>query len=215
MACRDPGKEHPSMKLFYAAASPFVRIVLVTAAELGLSDRIETVDGMTTPMKPNPDLAGANPVAKLPTLVTDDGQALYDSRVICEYLVSEAGNETMLPARGPERWKALRDLALVIGILDAGVLLRYELAYRPADLQWSDWKDGQRGKIDRALDELEHDMAALEGTNLVSIAAACALGYIDFRFPDHGWRASRPKLAAWYDDDWAKRPAMTATVPEG
>jgi glutathione S-transferase len=203
------------MKLFYAAASPFVRIVLVTAAELGIADRIENVDGMTTPMNANPALADANPVAKLPTLLTDDGQALYDSRVICEYLVTEAGNETMLPARGPERWKALRDLALINGILDAGVLLRYELAYRPADLQWAEWKDGQRGKIDRALDELESDMAALEGTTLVSIAAACALGYLDFRFPDRDWRASRPKLAAWYDDDWAKRPSMTATVPEG
>jgi glutathione S-transferase len=203
------------MKLFYAAASPFVRIVLVTAAELGIADRIETVDGMTTPMNANPALADANPVAKLPTLVTDDGQALYDSRVICEYLVTEAGNETMLPPRGPERWKALRDLALINGILDAGVLLRYELAYRPADLQWEEWKDGQRGKIDRALDELERDMAALEGTTLVSIAAACALGYLDFRFSDRDWRASRPKLAAWYDDDWAKRPSMTTTVPEG
>jgi len=201
------------MKLFYAAASPFVRIVLVTAAELGLSDRIETVDGMTTPMKANPALADANPVAKLPTLVTDDGEALYDSRVICEYLVAEAGSETLLPARGPGRWKALRDLALINGILDAAVLLRYERAYRPKELQWADWDQGQRGKIDRALDLLEADMTALKGTTLVGIAAACALGYLDFRFPEHGWRASRPKLAAWYDDDWAKRPAMTATVP--
>jgi len=202
------------MKLFYAAASPFVRIVLVTASELGIADRIENVDGMTTPMNANPALADANPVAKLPTLVTDDGQALYDSRVICEYLVSETGNEAMLPPRAPERWTALRNLALVNGILDAGVLLRYEQAYRPAELQWSDWKDGQRGKIDRALDELERDMAALDGTTLVSIAAACALGYLDFRFSDDDWRAGRPKLAAWYDDDWAKRPSMTSTVPE-
>jgi len=201
------------MKLFYAAASPFVRIVLVTAAELGIADRIETVNGMTTPMKANPALADANPVAKLPTLVTDDGEALYDSRVICEYLIAEAGDETLLPTRGPERWKALRNLALVNGILDAGVLSRYELAYRPEELRWTGWVDGQLGKIDRALDLLEADMTALKGTTLVGIAAACALGYLDFRFPEHGWRASRPKLAAWYDDDWAKRPAMTSTVP--
>lgn len=202
------------MKLFYASASPFVRIVLVTAAELGLDDQIERVDGGTTPMEPNPALAEANPVAKLPTLVTDDGEALYDSRVICEYLVAQAGNDTLLPTRGPERWKALRDLALVNGILDAAVMRRYEGAYRPEEFRWAPWDDGQRGKINRALDVLEDDIAALDGTTLASIAAACALGYLDFRFGDEDWRASRPRLAAWYDDDWAKRPSMVATVPQ-
>jgi glutathione S-transferase len=201
------------MKLFYVAASPFVRIVTVTAAELGLADRIERIEGGTTPMDANPALAEANPVAKLPTLITDDGEPLYDSRVICEYLVAEAGNETLLPARGPERWTALRDLALINGILDAAVLRRYEAAYRPAEMRWTAWDDGLRGKIDRALDLLEGDMTALSGTTLVSIAAACALGYLDFRFPEEDWRATRPKLAAWYDDDWAKRPVMVATDP--
>lgn len=203
------------MKLFYAAASPFVRMVWITALELGIADRIELVDGGTTPMDANPALAEANPVAKLPTLVTDDGEALYDSRVICEYLIAEAGNDTMLPSKGPARWPALRQLALLNGILDAAVLRRYEGAYRPAELRWPAWDDGQRGKISRALDMLEGDMDALGGVTLVSIAAACALGYLDFRFADEDWRASRPKLAAWYDDGWAKRPAMIATVPTG
>ncbi|HUT49073.1 MAG TPA: glutathione S-transferase [Alphaproteobacteria bacterium] len=203
------------MKLFYAAASPFVRMVWVTALELGIADRIERIDGGTTPMDANPALAEANPVAKLPTLVTDDGEALYDSRVICEYLIVEAGNDTMLPAKGWEHWSALRRLALANGILDAAVLRRYEAAMRPAEKQWEGWSEGQRLKVVRALDELEREVDQLGGgATLGAIAVACALGYLDFRFGHENWRDSRPKLAAWYED-WAKRPSMTETVPAG
>jgi len=203
------------MKLFYAAASPFVRMVWVTALELGIADRIERIDSGTTPMEANAALAEANPVAKLPTLVTDDGDALYDSRVICEYLIVEAGNETMLPAKGREHWSALRLLALVNGILDAAVLRRYEAAMRPEEKQWEVWDEGQRLKVVRALDELEREADQLgDGATLGAIAVACALGYLDFRFGHENWREGRPKLAAWHDD-WAKRPSMTATVPAG
>ncbi|MDH3231936.1 MAG: glutathione S-transferase [Alphaproteobacteria bacterium] len=203
------------MKLFYASASPFVRMVLVTAAELGIADRIERIDGATTPIDANPALAETNPVAKLPTLVTDDGDALYDSRVICEYLVDVAGNETMLPTKGRARWSALRRLALVNGILDAAVLRRYEAAMRPAEKQWQGWDEAQRLKVVRALDELEREVDQLgSGATLGAIGVACALGYLDFRFDHENWRDGRPKLAAWYED-WAKRPSMTATVPTG
>jgi len=204
------------MKLFYAAASPFVRKVLVVAAELGIDDRIERINAPTTPMKADAALAEANPVAKLPTLLTDEGEALYDSGVICEYLAAEAGNATMLPPGGAARWAVLRLHALANGLLDAAVLRRYEAAMRPEDKQWADWSEGQRLKVERALDELERtaDTLGREPT-LGAIAVACGLGYLDFRFAHEDWRQGRPKLAAWYDGGWAKRPSMAATVPAG
>lgn len=203
------------MKLFYASASPFVRMVWVTALELGIADRIERIDGATTPIDTNPALADANPVGKLPTLVTDDGEALYDSRVICEYLIVEAGNDTLLPANGRARWSALRRLALVNGILDAAVLRRYEAAMRPTEKQWDVWDEAQRLKVVRVLDELEREADQLSsGATLGTIAVGCALGYLDFRFDHENWRDGCPKLAAWCAE-WAKRPSMTATVPTG
>jgi glutathione S-transferase len=202
------------MKLFYASASPFVRKVMVVATELGLDGRIERIDAATTPMKADPKLAEANPVAKLPTLVTDAGEALYDSGVICEYLATEASSASMLPANGSARWVTLRRQALADGLLDAAVLRRYEKAMRPEEKQSADWDEGQRLKVTRALDALEGETGALgSAVNLGTIAIACALGYLDFRFAHEDWRTGRPKLAAWYEDNWAKRPSMTATAP--
>lgn len=204
------------MKLFYASASPFVRKVLVVAAELGIAERIERIDAAATPITPDPKLAKVNPLAKLPTLVTDEGEALYDSGVICEYLTALAGGDTMLPAQGAERWAVLRLHALANGMLDASVLRRYEAAMRPAEKQWADWDAGQRLKVTRALDQLEAEAGTLgAAATLGTIGVACALGYLDFRFGHEDWRAGRPKLAAWYDDGWAKRPSMIATVPAG
>jgi glutathione S-transferase len=166
-------------------------------------------------MQANPDLADANPVAKLPTLITDDGEALYDSGVICEYLAAEAGNQTMLPPTGPARWETLRLHALANGLLDAAVLRRYEAAMRPEEKQWADWVEGQRLKVARALDELERTADALGSEpTLGTIAVACALGYLDFRFADENWREGRPKLTAWFEDNWANRPSMMTTAPQ-
>ena len=203
------------MKLFYASASPFVRKVVIIAAELGLDDRIERIDAATTPMRANPDLAAANPIAKLPTLITDEGDALYDSGVICEYLMAEAGNTSMLPPSGSARWATLRLHALANGLLDAAVLRRYEAAMRPEEKQWDDWVEGQRLKVARALDELERTADTLDSEpTLGTIAVACALGYLDFRFGNENWREGRPALAAWFETNWATRPSMIATAPQ-
>jgi len=202
------------MKLFYAAPSPFVRKVLISAMELGIADRIERIDAATTPMAPDAALAVANPLAKLPALMTDEGEALYDSSVICEYLATEHGGSALLPASGPERWTALRLQSLADGMLDAAVLRRYEVAMRPEEHRSKEWDDGQRLKVARALDVLDRDAASLgDSPTLGTIAVACALGYLDFRFASEDWRANHPNLARWHEANWAARPSFMATKP--
>jgi glutathione S-transferase len=200
------------MKLFYATASPFVRKVMVLAIETGIVDDIELVRVAVLPTNPNPDVCAGNPVGKIPTLVRDDGGALYDSRVICEYLDSLHGGTPMFPEGGEARWTAVRRQALADGIMDAAVGARYETFLRPEALRWKDWVDGQMGKARRGLDVLDGER--LGGTlDIGTIAIACALGYMDFRYPNEGWRDSRPGLAAWFEE-MSARPSMTRTVPE-
>lgn len=201
------------MKLFHAPLSPFVRKVRVAAFELGLAGRIELVPVQTTPVAMNPDLAKVNPLGKIPALVADDGDLLFDSAVIVEYLDALAGGGKIIPAAGPGRWRVKRTEALADGLADAALLMRYELALRPADKQWPEWLAGQKRKVTQALDALEGQSwlfdAALDAGK---IAVACALGYLDLRFGDMGWRRQRETLARWYDG-FALRPSMAATQP--
>ena len=203
------------MKLRYSPTSPFVRKVLVLAIETGLESRIERVPTTVIPVQPNEDLSHQNPLIKLPTLVTDDGQMLFDSRVICEYLDGLHNGSKLFPAAGTARWTALRQQALGDGILDAGVLNRYETAVRPNDKQWGEWSAGQMRKIRNGLTAL-NGMAsegALGGPLTIGqIAIGCALGYLDFRYASEGWRERHPTLAKWYAD-FARRKSMLATIP--
>ena len=112
------------MKLYYSSASPYVRKVMVTAIETGLESKIEKVPATVAPNKPNAEVARDNPLMKVPTLVADGGEALYDSRVICEYLDSLHGGRKLIPASGGERWRVLGLQALGDGMLDAGLLTR-------------------------------------------------------------------------------------------
>ncbi|HIC70891.1 MAG TPA: glutathione S-transferase, partial [Alphaproteobacteria bacterium] len=107
------------MKLYATSPSPFVRKVLVMAIETGLSGRIEHVSLTTTPVAPDSELIRSNPIAKMPTLITDTGTALYDSRVICEYLDSLHDGARMFPLETTARWTVLRRQALGDGVLDA------------------------------------------------------------------------------------------------
>ena len=200
------------MKLRYSPTSPYVRKVLVTAMELGLDDRIERV--ATDPWAADTDLGDDNPLGKVPALETDDGRVLYDSKVICEYLVSLAGETALMPAAGEARTEALRRITLADGMTDAGILLLVENMRRPEELRWDWWIARQEANVGRAMDAIEAEMDDIGdgGPNAVQIAIACSLGWIDLRFPDMGWRDSRPTLAAWYAD-FAGRPAMAATAP--
>jgi glutathione S-transferase len=203
------------MKLRYSATSPYVRKVMVLALETGLAGRIEKIPTAVVPVKPNDELKGENPLVKVPALVTDDGQVLYDSPVICEYLDGLHSGAKLFPAAGPARWTALRQQALGDGILDAAILVRYETALRPEAKRWPEWVDGQMRKVRGGLDALQADVAALSGPLTIGqITAGCALAYLDFRFPDESWRTGRAKLAAWFDD-MSKRPSFQETAPKG
>ena len=201
------------MKLWHSPPSPFARKVRVCAIELGLAGKIDMIETRVAPNKPNLELARENPLIKIPALATDDGTVLYDSRVICEYLDALAGGNRMFPAAGAARWDALRRQALGDGIIDAGVLRRYELALRPEALRWDEWLAGQQAKLDHALDAAEREAGAWgEAFDIGHVTLACALAWLDFRFPDAGWRAARPRLAEWHARVSA-RPAFVQTPP--
>jgi glutathione S-transferase len=201
------------MKLHYSLASPFVRKVMAVAIETGLDGRLERAQLTTTPVKPDADLIRDNPLGKIPCLVTDEGAVLYDSRVICEYLDTLHDGAKMFPGAGPGRWTALRRQAEGDGIMDAAVLARYETFVRPEEHRWDEWLEGQRQKFRRALDALEAEAGDFGNTvDIGTITTGCALGYLDFRYGDEDWRATRPKLAAWFE--WfGKRPSMVRTAP--
>ncbi len=200
------------MKLFYAAASPFVRKCLVSAHELGLRERLELVPAAPHPVNRDRTLVASNPLGKIPTLITDDGAVLYDSRVICEYLNTLAEGR-LIPPHGPARWRVLVDQALADGVMDAAVLVRYESAVRPEKLRWNDWISGQLEKVTCGLAELERRALGLaERVDAGTIAVGCALGYLDFRFAALEWREKCPDLARWFDQ-FAKRESMETTRP--
>ena len=198
------------MKLRHNPGSPFVRKVMVAAHELGLAARIELLDTTVSPVTVNATLAGENPLMKIPALATDDGEVLFDSPVICEYLDSVAGGGKLFPAAGKARWTALRQQALGDGIMEALILCRYEIAARPEEKRYAGWTDAQMKKAHQGLAAL--DSEDLSGTTIGTITAACVLGYVDFRFPNDGWRNRHPKLAAWYKTVEGT-PAMQATQP--
>lgn len=198
------------MKLFSSGASPYARKVAVAAHEAGLADRIEIVPATVSPVSLNADVAAANPLAKVPTLVLDDGTALYDSRVIVEYLDHLSGGRLVPP--GEARWRSLRDQAVADGLMDAALLARYERALRPPELKWDEWDAGQVGKVQRALDLLEADFRPAGAPQIGDIAVACALGYLDLRFPELAWREGRRRLTA-FEAAFAQRPSMQATIP--
>lgn len=202
------------MKLYYSGASPFVRKVMVTAIETGLDKKIEKVPTSVSPVQPNKDLAKDNPLMKVPTLVTDDGTVLYDSYVICEYLDSKNKGAKLLPESGKARWQVLALHATANGITEAGLLARYEEVLRKPELRMSEWVQGQIAKVNNGLDQLENSPKLLSGrVNLAQIAAACAIGWLEFRKPAGDIRPGRPKLMAWYDK-FVKRPSMQATIPK-
>jgi glutathione S-transferase len=197
------------MKLHWSPRSPFVRKVMVAAHELGLADRIETVRTVASAENPPRGLLPDNPLAKIPTLVLEDGTVLYDSLVIVEYLDSLAGGGRLIPAAGPARFLELRRHALANGFLDMLILWRAERAKQqplPALL------DAFALKFDAVLPALEAEIDAIAAAppGVAQITLAIAGAYLDFRFADLGWRDRAPKLSAW-QARFAQRPSMLAT----
>ncbi|CUH51288.1 glutathione S-transferase family protein [Shimia marina] len=199
------------LKLIHSPSSPFVRKVSVTLAETGQSADV-TLEGVkTTALSTADAAAAANPLGKIPALVRPDGPALYDSRVICRYLVARAKSDLYPEER---LWDVLTLEATADGMLEAAVLMVYEKRLRPENMVFEDWIEAQWGKVAGALDALnERWMSHLFGPlDMGQIAVGCALGYLDFRHGDRNWRQGRDGLAGWYAE-FAKRDSMLATMP--
>ncbi|HWL47041.1 MAG TPA: glutathione S-transferase N-terminal domain-containing protein [Sphingomonadaceae bacterium] len=197
------------MKLFWSSRSPFARKVVVVAHEAGLADRIERI-AVPIP-SPAPALHRANPIAKLPTLITDDGTALADSPVICEYL-DDVGGAGLFPAPGPSRWRALGRQALADGVLDQLLLWRAELR-RPEPCRAAALLASFAARLDAALVRLEEHAAAAhgDGVDIGDLAVGVMLAYLDFRFPERDWRRGRPALAE-AQARFSARPSAIATA---
>jgi glutathione S-transferase len=200
------------VKLHFNPASPFVRMVQVTAQEAGVADQIEIVAaGVLSPVEVHEGVAADNPLGKIPCLVTDHGHPLFDARVICEYLAHHGGHAELYPHEPVKRFRVLTVQALAHGIADAAVLHRYETVMRPQALRWDVFAERQLRRIDDALDALERRWSTdLGEVTAGTVAAACALSYLDFRLVERPWRKDRPQLAAFYET-FARRPSMTAS----
>ena len=195
-----------------SAASPFGRKVRIAIDVLGLAPQIRVVAADTN--DPADTLRQQNPLGKIPTLVLDNGEALFDSRVIVEYLNAVDGRDLLIPANGA-RIGALRQQSLADGLLDAALLQVYEKRYRPDTHQVASWLALQQGKVDRALAFAEHNLAtsAAAEPHIGEFALAAALGYLDFRF-DRRWRSTHPALVRWLALFAERCPAYDATAPQ-
>jgi glutathione S-transferase len=150
-----------------------------------------------------------NPLSKVPCLVTQDGFALFDSPVICEYL-DAVGAGSLFPPPGPARWRALKWQAIGDGIMDAAVSRRMDMG-RPPEAARDASMARQQAAITRVLDLLQADPPA-NHLDIGSITIACALGYLDFRFAADAWREGRSKLAQWYAV-MEQRPEIAQSAP--
>ncbi|PCM46827.1 glutathione S-transferase [Pseudomonas fluorescens] len=205
----------PSMTLFHNTLSPFVRKVMVLLHETGQQDRVALQDCVLTPVSPDTALNADNPLGKIPALRLADGSVIHDSRVILEYLDQQHVGNPLIPREGTARWRRLTLASLADGIMDASVMVRYELVLRAPEKHWDEWLDAQRDKIRRALAYLESDAIAelTSHFDVAAISVACALGYIDLRHPDLDWRSANPQLANWFFEV-SQRPSMVATMPK-
>jgi glutathione S-transferase len=186
------------MKIHGDVISPFTRMCLVTAHELGLKDQVKLVPAAVKPAEVNTFLSKLSPIGKIPVLETDHGHAIYDSRVIMEYLAHHAGEKNFIPDDGVKRFRVLTLLALAQGIADAAVSMRYEQVQRPEGMRWTEYRSRQKARIEDGLDDIEANwMESLRNIDAASISVGCMLGYIDFRHDALNWRSGRPHLEAF------------------
>jgi glutathione S-transferase len=194
-----------------SAASPFARKVRIAAALLGLDDRIEILAADTNDAQDS--LRSQNPLGKIPALLLKNGETIFDSAVIVEYLDWLAGGGKLIPGEPKARFRSLTQQALADGICDAAVILRYEILWREPDKRSEKWMAYQSDKIARALAAFEKAPPE-ELSDVATIALACALGYLDLRF-DGAWRKERPRLVDWLDVFSEATPSFEATRVRG
>ena len=201
------------MKLIGSLTSPYVRKVRIVFLEKKLDVDLELNNVWAADTK----IGDSNPLGKVPCLISDDGDAIYDSRVIAEYADGLSPVSKLIPADNRERavvktWEALAD-----GIMDAGILARLERTWRPANEQSSAWADRQIGKINKALEQMSEKLgenAWCHGNQmtLADVAVGCAIGYLLFRFPEIQWQAQYPNLNRLYQK-LLERASFVETEP--
>ena len=202
------------MKLIGSLASPYVRKVRIVMAEKKLDYEFALEDVWHADTK----IRQSNPLGKVPCLIMEDGGAMFDSRVIVEYLDTLTPVGKLIPFNGRERaevkcWEALAD-----GLLDAGVLVRLEKTLRPAAQQSQAWIDRQMEKVHAGLKAMSTGLAetpfcAGNHHTLADVAVGCALGWLSFRFPEIDWRGDYANLGKLYDK-LSERPSFKDTVPQ-
>lgn len=201
------------MKLLGSLASPYTRKVRVVLAEKKIECDFEKVD-VNPPENP---VSAHNPLGKVPTLMLDDGTALFDSRVIVEFLDNVSPIARLIPEDNRERVAVRRWEALADGSLDAGLLIRYE-SLRPAKERSQAWTDKQIGKLRRGLEMLASELGERSWCHgdrytLADIAVGCCLGWVEFRKPGGiEWRGEYPNLERHYAK-LMERPAFADSVP--
>jgi glutathione S-transferase len=194
-------------------ATPFGRKISMALAVLGMTTQVTVVNADT--LSASDSLRQQNPLGKIPTLILEDGEPVFDSSVIIDYLNDRDGRGILIPKSGIERMRVLRQQALADGLLDASILKVYEGRFRPVEHHVQAWLDHQQGKIDRGLGFAESTLSAPQDNlpHIGEITLACALGYMDFRFAGN-WRAGHPKLVAWLDHFAKKTPSFAETAPK-
>lgn len=199
------------MKLYSSQLSPFARKVRILILEKELQDQVEIVD--SNPYEATDDHLKANPLSKVPTLLTNSGESMYDSYVICEYLDALSG-EHLMPQTGQERLLALRLLALTDGMLQQTFNIAVELNRREAHERSMVWVDRWAESLVRGVDAMAA-MLPNYGTELAlpHIGLVCTLDYLDLRASDRvDWRSQQPELNTWYEN-YGQRSAMQQTRP--
>jgi len=200
------------MKLIGSLTSPYVRKVRAVLAE----KKIDCEFVVDSPWLADNQIERFNPLGKVPVLVLDDGSAVYDSRVIAEYLDALAPNNKLIPGSGRERLNVRRWEALADGILDAAVAAFLE-SRRPDGERSPSWVQRQRGKIDSGLAAMSRELGEQawchgSGLSLADICVGCVLGYVTFRLPDVDWVRSHPNLAM-LNGKLMQRASFAETVP--
>jgi glutathione S-transferase len=204
---RSSPRETFMLVLRSAAASPFARKVRIAAALLELEDRIEISAADTN--NPEDSLRSQNPLGKIPALVLETDETIFDSAVIVEYLDWLAGGGKIIPGEPQARFRSLTQESLADGIAEAAVLIRYETVWREPGLRSEKWMAYQGDKISRALRAFDQAPPE-ELSDVGTIALACALGYLDLRF-EGAWRKEHPRLVSWLDVFSDATPSFEAT----
>ncbi|GAB5375073.1 MAG: glutathione S-transferase family protein [Acuticoccus sp.] len=201
------------MKLYTAPATPFGRTVEIVAHETGQHGEIEIVATTVAPTKDNREFQAVNPLRRIPALVTDDGTLLVDSTLISLYIARRAGNDVIFANGDPDHWSVMNDYMMAKGAAECVVSARYEGFVRPEARRWQPWSDDLLAKAHAVLARFDAAPPAYgETPTIAAIGLGAVLGYLDFRFPDEGWRTRYGALAAWSEPLFA-RPSFAATMP--